>query len=104
MKTIDEIINVTECTEEQGKQLHDELNKLPPKLRDFMSDNLDIVNAFNADEIEVVRHYGYSRNGANIIVKRQRTDFPTYSDGTPWYNHWKYCFDYLMNYIGESVY
>lgn len=104
MKTIDEIIKVTECTKEQAEKLYDELTKLPENLRKFISDNLGRVNAFNADEIEVRRHFGYSRYGANIIVKRQRTDFPTYLDGTPWYNHWKYCFDYLIDYVGESRY
>ena len=102
MKTIEEIIKVTECTKEQAEQLHDELTKLPEDLGEFISDNLDRVNAFNADEIEVRRHYDYSRTGANIIVKRQRIDFPTYLDGTPWYNHWKYCFDCLFNYVDES--
>ena len=104
MKTIKEIIKVTEYTREQAEKLHDELTKLPENLGSFISDNLDRVNAFNADEIEVRRHYDYSRVGANIIVKRQRTDFPTYLDGTPWYNHWKYCFDCLINYVGESCY
>lgn len=104
MKTIEEIINVTECTKEQGEKLYDELIKLPENLRNFISDNLDQVNAFNANEIEVRRHYDCSRYGANIIVKRQRTDFPTYLDGTHWYKHWKYCFDCMINYIGESVY
>ena len=105
MKTIEEIMKVTECNLEQAEKLHDELTKLPEDLREFISDNLDQVNAFNTDEIEVIRHYGYSRNGANIIVKRQRTDFPTYLDGTPWYKqHWKYCFDFVINYVGESCY
>ena len=104
MKTIEEIIKVTECTKEQAEKLYDELTKLPENLGEFISDNLDRVNAFNAGEIEVRRHYGYSRNSANIIVKRQRTDFPTYLDGTPRYNHWKYCFDCLINYVGESCY
>lgn len=104
MKTIEEIIKVTECTKEQAEKLHDELAKLPDELCEFISDNLDKVNAFNADEIEVRRHYDYSRVGANIIVKRQRTDFPTFIDGTPWYNHYKYCFDCLINYVGESFY
>ena len=98
MKTIEEIIKVTECTKEQAEKLHDELTKLPENLGEFISDNLDKVNAFNADEIEVRRHYDHSRNGANIIVKRQRTDFPTYLDGAPWYNHWKYCFIGRKNY------
>ena len=105
MKTIEEIMKVTECTKEQAEKLRNDLMKLPEKLGNFMSDHLDIVNAFNADEIEVRRHYDYSRNGANIIVKRQRTDdFPTYLDGTPWYNHWRYCFDCLVDYVGESTY
>ena len=104
MKTIEEIIKVTECTKEQAEKLHDELTKLQYDLREFISDDLDQVNAFNANEIEVRRHYDYSRNGANIIVKRQRTDFPIYLDGTPCYNHWKYCFDCLINYVGESCY
>ena len=104
MKTIEEIIKVTGCTKEQAKKLHDELTKLPENLGEFMSDNLDRVNAFNADEIKVIRHYNYSRYGANIIIKRQRTDFPTYLNGTPWYNHWKYCFNRLINYVGESCY
>lgn len=104
MKTIDEIIKATECTEIQAKQLLDDLIALPDELGEFISDNLDRVNAFNADEIEVRRHYDYSRYGANVIVKRRRTDFPTYLDGTPWYNHFKYCFDCLVNYVGESVY
>ena len=75
MKTIEEIIKVTECTEEQAEKLHDELAKLPENLREFISDNLDQVNAFNADEIEVRRRHDHSRNGANIIVKR---GFSTY--------------------------
>lgn len=104
MKSINEIIKVTECTKEQAEQLYDELTKLPEKLGEFISDHLDRVNAFNADEIKVIRHYDYSRYGANIIIKRKRTDLPTYLDGTPWYNHWKYCFDYLIDYVGESCY
>jgi hypothetical protein len=105
MKTIDEIMKATECTREQAERLYDDLTKLPEKLGEFISDNLDRVNAYNADEIDVIRHGGYSRYGANIIVKRQRTDdFATYLDGTPWYNHWKYCFDVLINYVGESCY
>ena len=104
MKTIEEIIKVTECTKEQAEKLHDELTKLPENLREFISDNLDRVNAFNANEIKVIRHNNYSRHGANIIVKRQRTDFPTYLDGTPWYKHWMYCFDCVINYVGESRY
>lgn len=104
MKTIEEIIKATGCTKEQAEKLRDELTKLPRDLGEFISDNLDRVNAFNADEIKVIRHYNCSRYGANIIVKRQRTDFPTYLDGTPWYTHQKYCFDYLINYVGESCY
>ena len=104
MKTIEEIMKVTECTKEQAEKLRNDLMKLPEKLGNFMFDHLDIVNAFNADDIEVRRHYDYSRHGANIIVKRQQTDFPTYLDGTPWYNHWRYCFDCLVDYVGESVY
>ena len=104
MKTIEEIMNVTECNLEQAEKLHDELTKLPENLREFISDNLDRVNAFNADKIEVRRHYDVSRDGANIIVKRQRTDFPAYLDGTPWYKHWMYCFDCVINYVGESRY
>ena len=104
MKTIEQIIKVTECTKEQAKKLHDELTKLPENLSEFISDNLDRVNAFNANEIEVIRHYNYSRHGANFIVKRQRTDFLTYLDGTPWYNHWKYCFICEFFYVGECCY
>lgn len=47
---------------------------------------------------------GYYINGGNIVVKRVNKDFPTYLDGTPNYVHWKYCFDCLIDYIGESVY
>ena len=63
MKTIDEIMKATECTKEQAEKLYNELIKLPEKLGNFMSNQLDIVNAFNADEIEVRRHFDYSRNG-----------------------------------------
>ena len=104
MKTIDEIMKVTECNLEQAEKLYNELIKLPEKLGDFISEHLDIVNAFNADEIEVRRHFDYSRYGCNIIVKRINKDYPSYLDGTPNYNHWKYCFDYLFNYVGESMY
>lgn len=104
MKTIDEIMKVTESTLEQAEKLHNELIKLPEKLGNFMSDHLDIVNAYNADEIEVRRHYDYSRNSGNIIIKRVNKKFPTYLDGTPNYNHWKYCFDCLIDYVGESMY
>jgi hypothetical protein len=104
MKTIDEIMKVTECTLEQAEKLHNELIKLPEKLGNFMSDHLDIVNAYNADEIEIRRHFDYSRNGGNIIIKRVNKKFPTYLDGTPNYNHWKYCFDCLIDYVGESMY
>lgn len=104
MKTINEIMKVTECTLEQAEKLHNELIKLPEKLGNFMSDHLDVVNACNADEIEVRRHYDYSRNGGNIIVKRTNKEFPSYLDGTPNYDHWQYCFDCLIDYVGESVY
>ena len=106
MKTIDEIMKVTECNLEQAEKLYNELIKLPEKLGDFISEHLDIVNAFNADEIEVRRHYDYSRYGCNIIVKRVNKNYPSYLDGTPNYNcnHWKYCFDYLIDYVGESMY
>ena len=50
------------------------------------------------------RHFDYSRYGCNIIVKRVNKDYPSYLDGTPNYNHWKYCFDYLIDYVGESMY
>ena len=49
MKTIDEIMKVTECNSEQAEKLYNELIKLPEKLGDFISEHLDIVNAFNAD-------------------------------------------------------
>lgn len=105
MKTIEEIMKVTECTLEQAESLYNELTKLPEKLGEFISDHLDKVNAFNADEIEVRRHYDYSRYGANIIVKRVNKRFPTYfTDNSPNYDHWKYCFDYLINYVGTSFY
>lgn len=104
MKTIEEIMKVTECNLEQAEQLLDELTKLPEKLGNFMSDHLDIVNAYNADAIEVRRHFDYSRDGGNIIVKRVNKKFPTYLDGTPNYDHWKYCFDCLIDYVGVSAY
>lgn len=106
MKTVEEIMKVTECTKEQAEKLRDELTILPRDLGEFISDNLDRVNAFNADEIEVIRCYNCSRYGANIIVKRRRKDFPVIEliTGTPWYDHWKYGFNYLINYVGESCY
>ena len=61
MKTIDEIMKVTECNIEQAEKLYNELIKLPEKLGDFIFEHLDIVNAFNADEIEVRRHFDHSR-------------------------------------------
>ena len=104
MKTIDEIMKVTECNLEQAEKLYNELIKLPEKLGDFISEHLDIVNAFNADEIEVRRYFDHSRYAGNIIVKRVNKDYPSYLDGTPNYNYWKYCFDYLIDYVGESMY
>ena len=61
MKPIDEIMKVTECNLEQAEKLYNELIKLPEKLGDFIFEHLDIVNAFNADEIEVRRHFDHSR-------------------------------------------
>ena len=104
MKTIDEIMKVTECNLEQAEKLYNELIKLPEKLGDFISEHLDIVNAFNADDIEVRRHFDHSRHGGNIIVKRINKDYPSYLDRTPNYNHWKYYFNYLIDYVGESIY
>lgn len=104
MKTINEIMELTECNLEQAEKLYNELIKLPEKLGEFMSDHLDIVNACNAYDIEVRRHYDYSRYSGNIIVKRVSKRFPTYLDGTPNCTHWQYCFDYLLDYVGESVY
>ena len=104
MKTINEIMKITECSREQAEHLYNELTEFPEKLGDFVSEHLDIVNAFNADEIEVVRHFGYSRFGANILVKRIDNRYPTYLDGTPNYKYWKYCFDSLIDYVGESFY
>lgn len=104
MKTIEEIMKVTGCNSELAKQLYNELTKLPEKLGEYMSDHLDVVNAFNADAIEVRRHYDYSKHGGNIIIKRVNKKFPTYLDGTPNYDHWKYCFDCLVDYVGESIY
>lgn len=99
MKTIEEIMSATECTKDQAMKLFDELTKLPSKLGEFISDNLDRVNAYNADEIEVIRHYGYSRHGANVIVGRLRADIIL-----PLYDRAKYCFDVSDNYIGVSFY
>ena len=104
MKTINEIMKVTECNLEQAENLYNELIKLPEKLRNFMSDHLDVVNACNADEIEVRRHFDYSRNGGSIIVKRINKEFPTYLDGSPNYIHWIYRFDCLIDYVREIVY
>ncbi len=104
MKTISEIMKVTECNLEMAEKLYSELIKLPEKLGNFMSDHLDVVNAYNADEIEVRRQYDWSRVSGNIIVKRVDKKFPTHLDGTPNYNHWTYCFDCLIDYISESVY
>lgn len=104
MKTINEIMKVTECTFEQAEKLRSELYKLPEKLGNFISDHLDVVNAYNANEIEIRRYFDYSRTGGNIIIKRVNKEFPTYLDGTPNYNHWKYSFDCLIDYVGESIY
>lgn len=101
MKTIEEIMNATECTKEQATRLFDELTKLPNNLGEFISNNLDRVNAYNADEIEVIRHFESSRNGANVIVKRRRAGDLAFL--LP-YDHVKYCFNVLTNYIGESSY
>ena len=89
-------------TDKDGEKIRDYIGVIED--RNFMSDHLDIVNAYNADEIEVRRHYDYSRNSGNIIIKRVNKKFPTYLDGTPNYNHWKYCFDCLIDYVGESMY
>lgn len=48
MKTINEIMELTECNLEQAEKLYNELIKLPEKLGEFMSDHLDVVNACNA--------------------------------------------------------
>ena len=100
MKTITEIKKVTECSMEQAVKLHDDLTKLPEELGEFVSDHLDVVNAFNADEIKVLRHYNYSKNGCNIIVDRVTEEGPLF----PSYRHWKYCFDWLIDYVGVSCY
>lgn len=42
-------------------------------------------------------HHGIQ--GQRWRVRRYQNE-----DGTPWYNHWKYCFDCLINYVGESCY
>lgn len=104
MKTIMEIMKVTECSLEQAEKLYTDLHKLPEKLREFMSYNLDIVNAYNADEITVRRHSYYSRDSGDIMVKRVSKRFPTYSDGTPNYDYWKYCFNWSNDYVGVKVY
>ncbi len=38
------------------------------------------------------------------MVKRVNKRFPTYSDGTPNYDYWKYCFNCSYNYVGVTVY
>lgn len=104
MKTIEEIMKVTECNSELAEKLYNELIKLPEKLGEFMSDHLDVVNAYNADDIEVMRLCDYSRDGSGIItVTRVDEEFPTDLDGIPNYNRWKYCFNCLFDEIEESV-
>lgn len=93
MKTINEIMKVTECTLEQAEKLYNKLIKLPEELGNFMSDHLDLVNAYNADEIQVIRHYGYSRYGADIIVRREEKVDPHYCE----------CRYYSFNYEPDCI-
>lgn len=104
MKTIEGIMKATGCDSKTAKILFNELTKLPEEIGNFMSDHLDVVDAVDAVAIEVRRHFDYSRDGGNIIVKRVNKEFPTYLDGTPNYDHWKYCFDCLIDYVGVSAY
>lgn len=104
MLTIDEIMMKTECSQELAEKMYGDLLKLPERLRMFVYSHLDAINACNADDIEVRRHYDYSEVGCNIIVKRVNKMFPTYSDGTAFYDHWRYSFNCLVDYVGITVY
>ena len=103
MKTIDEIMKVTECNLEQAEKLYNELINLPEELGNFMSDHLDVVNAFDADEIKVIRHDYDSVYLGYSAVKRVSKDFPTFLDGRPNCTYWYYCFDCLLAYTNVSV-
>lgn len=104
MKTIEGIMKATGCDSKTAKILFNELTKLPEEIGNFMSDHLDIVNACNADAIGVDRLTENSKYNGRIIVKQVNKDFPKLLDGTPNYDHWKYCFDCLIDYVGVSAY
>ena len=104
MKTIEEIMKVTGCDSKTAKILFNELTKLPEEIGNYMSDHLDVVDAVDAVAIGVDRLTEYSKYDGRIMVKRVNKKFPTYLDGTPNYDHWKYCFDCLIDYVGVSAY
>ena len=64
----------TGCTKEQAKMLRKEMNKLP-KVRQTFINNLDTINLYNADRIEVVRVCGYMDDNVNVVAYRKDPRF-----------------------------
>lgn len=93
---VKDIMEITGMSQELAEGLYSDLLRLPEVIREYVSENLSAINAYNADEIRVVRPYGSGIYAANIVVKRVK------GFHAPLYH--KYCFNALSRDISAEVY
>ena len=65
-----EIAKRTGCTKEQAAYLKEEFKKLP-KVKDIFYNNIDAINLYGVDRLEVIRCYGYMDDLVNIRADRK---------------------------------